>query len=350
MHRFFSLPLGKKRKIKNEYFFKTAPLKLLRSHAFYLLVVLAVFLAQPLSAQLSSKRRHIDTSAFAYPDTFQWRRFVPLQSAIAGMGLGTLWYLNKEWYAQFPQTSFHYFNDDYEWLQMDKYGHVFSAYFASNLSYHLYRSTGMSNVKATTASWLCAMAYQGIIEYLDGHSQNWGFSKGDMKANLAGASFFAAQQYLWKEQRIQIKFGFYPKKYSDEALNARTRQIFGAQVYEQLIKDYNAQSYWLSANLYKLFQHPKLPKWLNVAIGYSGEHIFEYALRNQWNTPQNQWVDRSNLPAYRQFILAPDIDLGQLPFRNKRLKKFCSLLTFKVPMPALIYSTEGSGRFSFGFF
>ncbi len=135
-----------------------------------------------------------------------------MQSAIAGIGIGTLWYLNTQWYAQYPQTSFHYFNDDYEWLQMDKGGHVFSAYFAATMSYHLYRSTGMSNAKATSASWFCAMAYQGIIEYLDGHSANWGFSKGDIKANALGATLFALQQYVWKEQRIQVKFGFYPKK------------------------------------------------------------------------------------------------------------------------------------------
>jgi hypothetical protein len=280
-------------------------------------------------------------------DTFDKAKFIKFQSAIAGISLGTLLYLNNEWYVQYPKTKFHFFNDNYEWLQMDKCGHVFSAYFESNLTYQFYRSTGLSNAKATNASWICAVAYQGIIEFLDGHSQNWGFSKGDMVCNLFGASLFALQQHIWKEQRIQVKFGFFPKHYDDEQLNDRTKQIFGTHLYEQLIKDYNAQSYWLSFNIDKFFKHAKVPKWLNVAIGYSAENVFEYAFRNQWSDINNNWIDKSNLKAYRQFMISPDIDLSQLPIKNKTIKKLCSFLVFKVPLPTLIYTSENKFQFSY---
>ena len=282
-------------------------------------------------------------------DTFNKNKFVKVQSAIAGISLGTLLYLNNEWYTQFPKTTFHFFDDNYEWLQMDKCGHVFSAYFESNLTYRFYKSTGLTNAQATNASWLSSIAYQGIIEFLDAYSENWGFSKGDMGANFLGATIFAVQQHLWKEQRIQVKFGFYPKHYQDESLNERTKAIFGNHVYEQLIKDYNAQSYWLSGNLNKLLKTDKFPKWLNIAVGYSAENVFEYALRNQWLNSQNQWIDKSNLRAYREFLISPDIDLAQLPIRNKNIKRFMTYLTFKIPLPTLIYQSDNRINFSWFF-
>jgi hypothetical protein len=36
--------------------------------------------------------------------------------------------LNSLWYKDYPRSNFHFFNDSKEWMQMDKFGHVFSAY------------------------------------------------------------------------------------------------------------------------------------------------------------------------------------------------------------------------------
>ena len=36
--------------------------------------------------------------------------------------------LNYLWYKKFPHSGFHFFNDNAEWLGIDKAGHVFSAY------------------------------------------------------------------------------------------------------------------------------------------------------------------------------------------------------------------------------
>ena len=45
------------------------------------------------------------------------------EAAIGGL---TLLALNQMWYADFERSKFHTFNDNNEWLQMDKMGHVFS--------------------------------------------------------------------------------------------------------------------------------------------------------------------------------------------------------------------------------
>src|SRR3979490_1446479 len=40
--------------------------------------------------------------------------------------------LNYLWYKKFPHSKFHYFNDNAEWLNVDKVGHAATAY---NISY-----------------------------------------------------------------------------------------------------------------------------------------------------------------------------------------------------------------------
>jgi hypothetical protein len=44
---------------------------------------------------------------------------------------------------------------------------------------------------------------------MDGHSAKWGFSKGDMLANIAGCVLFEGQQLLWHEQRISLKYSYH---------------------------------------------------------------------------------------------------------------------------------------------
>jgi hypothetical protein len=108
------------------------------------------------------------------------------------------------------------------------------------------------------------LGYLSIIEVLDGFSSKWGFSPGDMIANIAGTALFAAQQRGWNEQRIAMKFSYhgtiYPKYYPDE---------LGKNWISRIIKDYNGQTYWLSLNLKSLMSSKsEFPGWLNASVGY----------------------------------------------------------------------------------
>jgi hypothetical protein len=45
----------------------------------------------------------------------------------------------------------------------------------------------------------------------------------------------------------------------------RQTNVLGSSLAEQMLKDYNGQTYWLSVNLHSFYKNPK---WLNLAIGY----------------------------------------------------------------------------------
>jgi hypothetical protein len=77
------------------------------------------------------------TSFWEYPDTLHKGRFWTAAGVGVAAYTGTLLTLNNLWYDQYPRTSFHLFNDAKEWQQMDKAGHVFTAYFESEWLYQV---------------------------------------------------------------------------------------------------------------------------------------------------------------------------------------------------------------------
>ena len=52
--------------------------------------------------------------------------------------------LNKAWYAGYPKSDFHFFNDNGEWNQMDKAGHTWTAYQVSRISAGLWKWSGLN--------------------------------------------------------------------------------------------------------------------------------------------------------------------------------------------------------------
>ena len=123
------------------------------------------------------------------------------ESIVATAGTIALHYL---WYKKFPKSRFHLFNDNAEWLSMDKIGHATTAYNFSAIQYDLMRWSGVDNKKAAWVGGLTALGLQTMIEIFDGFSQKWGFSKGDMLANIIGSSLFVSQQLAWGEDRKSV--------------------------------------------------------------------------------------------------------------------------------------------------
>src|SRR6185437_2160130 len=126
---------------------------------------------------------------------------------IIGYG-GTLIALNALWYAKYPRSSFHFFNDNNEWLQMDKAGHMYSAYTESRATMEMWRWAGLSRKQCIWIGGLSGAAYQSIIEVLDGFSSQYGFSPGDFTANILGSATFISQELAWNQQKIKLKFSF----------------------------------------------------------------------------------------------------------------------------------------------
>jgi hypothetical protein len=67
-----------------------------------------------------------------------------------------------------------------------------------------------------------------------------------------GTALFVSQELLWKEQRITPKFSFHTTQYAQYRPN-----VLGSSLAEQMLKDYNGQTYWLSVNLHSFYKGSK---------------------------------------------------------------------------------------------
>jgi uncharacterized protein YfiM (DUF2279 family) len=261
-------------------------------------------------------------------------------SNVIGYG-SSLILFNKIWYKDYPRTSFHTFNDSKEWQQVDKVGHSWAAYSTGQVSAAMWRWAGLSQKKAALIGGLSGAAYLTVIEFLDAHSAQWGWSWADIAANITGSGLFIGQELLWKQQRIQYKLSFHHIKYGDPQLHQRADDLYGSSWYERMLKDYNAQTYWLSANLKSFFPKSKLPAWLNVSLGYGADGMFG-GFENKWMNNLGNEVSRYDIPRKRQFYLAPDIDFTKIKTKSKFLRTAFSFLnSFKFPAPALMIDSKG---------
>jgi hypothetical protein len=277
------------------------------------------------------------------------KRSLWVAGAHVGIYAGSLLVLNQAWYADYPRSSFHFFDDNKEWLQVDKVGHAWSAYQISRTSMATWAWAGKNKKQQIWLGGLSGAAFQTVIEILDGFSEEWGWSWGDIAANCVGSGILIGQELGWGEQRITFKWGFHKKNYKEAELNQRADQQYGKSLQERALKDYNGQTYWLSANLKSFFKQSNLPKWLNIAVGYGADGMFG-AFDNTWTDKQNNFHDRSDIERVRQFYLAPDIDFTRIHTNSKFLKSvFFVLNAFKLPTPALVLSNGKLGVKAFYF-
>ncbi|HEY8734881.1 MAG TPA: DUF2279 domain-containing protein, partial [Puia sp.] len=205
------------------------------------------------------------------------------------------------WYRKHPRSHFHFFNDNAEWLQMDKMGHATTAYNVAAIQYDLMRWSGVNNNTSIAIGGLTALGYMSIIEIFDGFSSKWGFSKGDMFANIFGAALFAAQQKGWNQQRISLKWSFHLSPYAQYY-----PAELGSGFFSRILKDYNGQTYWISFNAASFLPAKSgFPYWLNLSFGYGAEGMI--GARTNPTV-----IDGKPIPAftrYRQFYFAPDANL-----------------------------------------
>jgi uncharacterized protein YfiM (DUF2279 family) len=254
------------------------------------------------------------------------------EAALYAGSMSGLYFL---WYAGYEQSPFHFFNDNAEWLQMDKAGHATSAYHVGLIGYEALRLAGLDEKKSLLYGAPLGFMFLSTVEIFDGLSAGWGFSWGDMAANALGAGLFMGQQALWHEQRIAMKYSYHNTQFPQYRPN-----LLGSNLPERMLKDYNGQTIWLSFNLKSLFlgKESKFPSWINLAFGYSAEGMTGgFSNVNQYNGQAIPEFTRT-----RQFILSPDIDLTRIPVENKFLKTTLKVLSFiKIPMPAIMLDSQG---------
>lgn len=269
------------------------------------------------------------------PKPVNKKRIALIVGTEATLYAGSLIGLNELWYKNYPRSSFHFFNDNKEWLQMDKVGHIITAYYVGRIGIDFFKWGGMERKKAIWYGGVLGSVYQTTIEVLDGFSTEWGFSTGDFAANTAGSLLVISQELLWDEQRIVLKYGFQKSRYA-----AYRPNLLGKNLNENLLKDYNGQTYWLSVNPSSFMNKSTwFPKWLNIAIGYGADGMTG-GYTNPISTDDNGNV--ITFERYRQFYLSLDVDLTRIKTHSAFLKTVCTVIGFiKIPAPALEFNKYG---------
>ena len=246
--------------------------------------------------------------------------------------------LNYLWYKKFKRSSFHFFNDNGEWLGMDKAGHAFSAYTISTIQSDIMQWCGIKANNASIIGSATSLAYMSMIELFDGYSDKWGFSKGDMVANLAGIALFQGQQLGWNEQRVSIKFSYHYSMFAQYY-----PQALGSNNQERIIKDYNGQTYWLSANVGSFLPADNsFPKWLNVSVGCGADGM----IGARENPKEINGKPIPDFKRYRQFYLSFDTDLYRLDNLSHDTEMGYKLnRILKMPSPTLEFNTDNGFKF-----
>ena len=263
-------------------------------------------------------------------DTLNKKRQNTVIVTEAALASVTLLGLNQLWYADYPRSNFHFINDNDEWLQMDKVGHMYSAYHLGRFGAEMMNWSGANQKNQLVYGATLGFAFLTAVEVLDGFSSEWGASSGDIIANATGTALYVSQELLWREQRITPKFSFHTTHYA----NLRPESL-GSSLNEQLLKDYNGQTYWLSVNLHSFAKETKIPKWLNVAFGYGADGMLTGNLQND-NVNSIQNPER-----FRQFYLSLDVNLAKIDTKSHFLKTIFSIFnTIKIPAPTLEYSAN----------
>lgn len=254
-----------------------------------------------------------------------------------GAAVLTLAGLYSIWYLDYPQSGFHTTNDWDNWMQMDKIGHANVAYVVGQSSYHAFKWAGWKEKRAVWYGGMVGWTYLAAVEVMDGFSDGWGYSWGDMAFNTVGAGLFISQQLGWKEQRMMIKFSYHNTVHPDY-----NPELLGSGGLQNVIKNYNGQTYWLSVNPRSFAKEsmPWFPKWLNIAGGYGATDMIDAK-----QTPREI---EAGFIRHRQYYLSLDVDLRRIPMKSGFWKTLLHTISFiKIPAPTVQFNGAQHGGTTF---
>ena len=313
-----------------------------------------------------AQEKKLSLWSFQSADTLDKKRVTGMTILGVGCYTGMFTLLSQAWYSKYDRTKFHFFNDDKEWEQMDKVGHLFGGYFESRWFSQAYQWAGVSQRRSAYIGAAAGTIIQGTLEISDGYSKKWGFSVGDITANTTGVLLFLGQELAWKEQRLMMKVSNTPKKYSNEVifsqdglyampLSTRAHNLLGDNYIVSFLKDYNAQTLWLSGNIRSFFPESRVPKWLNVAVGYGAENLYVGDNKYAWTQEKTANgipagtifpFDAAKYPRYRQFYLSLDVDLTKIKTKSHFWNTVLhGINVIKIPAPALEFNGLGKVQF-----
>lgn len=276
---------------------------------------------------------------FEKSDTLDKRRLRLVAGTTLGLYPLSMYWLYTQWYKDYPQSTFHEFNDGGEWLQVDKVGHLWTAY---NIAKPLVRSfewAGVNKKKSTLYGCGIAYLYETTVEVFDGLSEEWGFSWPDMICNTIGVSAMASQELTWGEQRIVLKYSFHQTEFAEYR-----PALLGSSLPENMLKDYNGLTYWMCINPWSFMRsrnEKKFPSWLGLAIGYGAEGM----IGGETNPTE---VNGEPVPSFRrtrQYYISLDFDFTKVKWKSGFLKSFFKVINIiKLPAPTIEFNSSGKTK------
>jgi len=259
-------------------------------------------------------------------DTLNKKRLHYIVAGESAVYLSGLSFLSFIWYKDHERVPFHWYNDSKGYLQMDKFGHAYCAYWESYAGYHALRWAGVDKKKALIYGGPVGLIFQTPVEIFDGLYEGWGFSWSDMAANTFGSLLFTTQEAIFDEQIVLMKFSYSPSGYP------KYHEILGETPVESFFLDYNGHTQWLSGNIRRITGIEKVPPWLNIAFGYSGNGM----IKEFENPKYYKGEPFPHLERYRQYIFSLDIDLSRIPVKKRWMSRlFTTINIIKVPFPAV---------------
>ncbi len=258
-----------------------------------------------------------------------------LVGTVVGLYPISMYWLYTQWYKDYPQSNFHFFNDNGEWEGMDKFGHTWDAYVIAKMMMRSFSWTGQNNTRSTLYGSGISLVYQSTIEVFDGYSSEWGFSPGDVMANTLGILTFASQQLIWKEQRIVLKYSFHQTQYS-----TYRPDLLGSTLPENILKDYNGLTYWLNVNPSSwMRQESRFPRWISIGFGFGAEGM----TGGHENPTEVDGVVIPYYDRYKQYYLSVDLDFSRVKFRSAFLNSFFKVINIiHLPAPAIEFREGGN--------
>lgn len=229
------------------------------------------------------------------------------------------------------QTHFRFIEDGKYALYTDKFGHFYGAYTMGYFARETFYWAGFSH---KTSVWLGAatgLAYSTYVEIQDGFSKDWGFSPTDWYADLGGAVFNVAQQYVPVLQNFTPKFQYFPSPWFGARARIPSQGFFD---------DYSSQVFFMSINVHNLLPDGMKkfwPSWMQLSLGYTTRNLCS-AGDDRCKNCNYHW-DYKDADVYGdpKFLVALDYDLVKVLPSGGNFWNWIrqSLNVLKFPSPTL---------------
>lgn len=303
----------------------------------------------PLSGDRSLKAKGIRSTSYGTGFFFERSNPFPSRDTVDPLRFHSLWtgkllfmggsyyMLDRTWYQGHSRTSFHFFDDSGDWLQMDKAGHLWSAFHLSRGSSALWQWSGIREERAALYGAGVGTLFLTGVEVMDGFSKEWGFSLADAGSNLLGSAAFYLQKKKWGKAYFLPVFSYRPS-----SLARHRPGLLGSNFPERLLKDYNAQSYWINIDPELWGDDHPFPDWLALSVGYGADGMLGGSRNPAYN---NSGQALPSFDRTRRFYLSFDLLLKELPVEGKGWRTLFRVLdAFRFPFPALEYSPQAGFR------